>query len=127
METKFVYVAVIKDEGLIGANDVITVQTNFEDLELFVKDWFGINETKQYTSPSKYLGFKKYNYLEHEDDLLGYFTFNDYDDDYLCVDHQNKQFIWCENGFYPFYISALENFSRTAPNITLEILYSIRN
>lgn len=49
------------------------------------------------------------------------------DDDYLCVDHQNKQFIWCENGFYPFYISSLENFDRTAPNITLENLYSIRS
>ena len=83
METKFVYVAVIKDEGLIGANDVITVQTNFEDLELFVKDWFGISEVKHYTSPSKYLGFKKYNYSEFEDDLYGHFTFNDYESDSL--------------------------------------------
>lgn len=49
------------------------------------------------------------------------------DDDYLCVDHQNKEYIWCENGFYPFDIKSLNGFDHDNPIITLEYLYSIRN
>lgn len=49
------------------------------------------------------------------------------DDDYLCVDHQNEEYIWCENGFYPFDIKSLNGFDHDNPIITLEYLYSIRN
>jgi Fe-S-cluster formation regulator IscX/YfhJ len=32
------------------------------------------------------------------------------DDDYICVDHVNMEYIWCENGTWPFSISSLESF-----------------
>ena len=48
------------------------------------------------------------------------------DDDFLCFDHLKKQYIWCENGFYPFYKSDLEEYEYNK-NVDLSYLYSIRN
>lgn len=28
--------------------------------------------------------------------------YNGGDDDFICVDHKRKEWIYCENGFYPF-------------------------
>ena len=47
------------------------------------------------------------------------------DDDYLCFDHVNKEFIWCENGFSPFYIHDLEDYEKLA-GISLAQLYESR-
>ena len=70
------YVALLKSNDCY-VNDVITVQEKFSDLEIFVKDFFGINENKFYTKPAKFLGYKKIEYSEFEDDLEGYFTFDE--------------------------------------------------
>ena len=71
-----VYVAILRDVEL-SSDDVLTVQTNRKNVDRIVKDYFGINETKNYTKPSKYLGFTKIEYSEFEDDLIGYYSFDD--------------------------------------------------
>ena len=55
--------------------EVLTVQTDFNKLEEWVKDYFGINPNKKYTNPAKYLGFIKYENSEFEDSLYGIFQF----------------------------------------------------
>ena len=57
--------------------EVLTVQTNFDKLEEWVKDYFGINPNKEYTNPAEYLGFTKIEYSEYEDNLYGYFEFRE--------------------------------------------------
>ena len=71
-----VYVAILRDTEFTS-DDVMCVQTSFARLETYVKDYFGISETKQYNKPAKCLGYTKYEYSEFEDDLDGYFTFDD--------------------------------------------------
>lgn len=57
--------------------EVLTVQTNFDKLEEWVKDYFGINPNKEYTNPAEYLGFTKIEYSEYLDSLYGYFSFKE--------------------------------------------------
>ena len=57
--------------------EVLTVQTNFDKLEEWVKDYFGINPNKEYANPAEYLGFTKIEYSEGEDYLYGYFLFKE--------------------------------------------------
>ena len=57
--------------------EVLIVQTNFDKLEEWVKDYFGINPNKEYTNPAEYLGFTKIEYSEFEDSLYGYFSFKE--------------------------------------------------
>ena len=71
-----VYVAILRDTELTS-DDVMCVQTSFARLETYVKDYFGISETKTYGKPGECLGYTKYEYSEFEDDLDGYFTFKD--------------------------------------------------
>ena len=71
-----VYVAILRDTELTS-DDVMCVQTSFARLETYVKDYFGISETKTYGKPAECLGYTKYEYSEFEDDLDGYFTFKD--------------------------------------------------
>ena len=47
------------------------------------------------------------------------------DDDYLCVDHVRKEYIWCENGTWPFSISSLESFEDDK-NSSLAEFYRVR-
>ena len=74
-----VYVAVLKDIELT-CDQVLCVQTSFEKLEIYVKDWFGISEVGNYTKPAECLGYTKIEYSEFEDDLDGYFTFKEDDE-----------------------------------------------
>jgi hypothetical protein len=74
-----VYVAVLRDITL-SVDEVLTIQTKRENLEKFVKDYYGINEDKKYNSPAEYLGYTKIEYSEFEDDLEGYYTFKDGDE-----------------------------------------------
>ena len=74
-----VYVAILRDTELTS-DDVLCVQTSFAKLETYVKDYFGISETKTYGKPAECLGYIKYEYSEFEDDLDGYFTFKDGDE-----------------------------------------------
>jgi hypothetical protein len=74
-----VWVAVLKDDDL-SCDEVLCVQTSFAKLETYVKDWFGISETKKYTKPAECLGYTKIEYSEFEDDLDGYFTFKEEDE-----------------------------------------------
>ena len=57
--------------------EVLTVQTNFDKLEEWVKDYFGINPNKEYANPAEYLGFTKIEYSEYLDSLYGYFSFKE--------------------------------------------------
>ena len=74
-----VYVAVLRDKELTS-DDVLTVQTDKSKLEEYIKDYFGISETKKYDKPGEYLGFTKIEYSEFEDDLMGYYKFKDGED-----------------------------------------------
>jgi hypothetical protein len=74
-----VYVAILRDIELT-TDQVICVQTSFNKLETFVKDYFGISDVKTYGNPAECLGYTKINYSEFEDDLDGYFTFKDGDE-----------------------------------------------
>lgn len=58
-------------------HDILTVQDNFIDLEIFVMNYFGINPNKHYEFVPKYLGFTKIEYSEYEDDVIGYFNFEE--------------------------------------------------
>lgn len=71
-----VYIAVLKDDSFTS-DEVICAQTSFERLKTYVFDYFGISETKNYPKPAKCLGYTKIEYSEFEDDLDGYFTFDD--------------------------------------------------
>jgi len=71
-----VYVAVLRDKELT-VDEILTVQTDKNKLEEYIKDYFGISETKKYSNHGEYLGFTKYEYSEHEDDLEGYYTFKE--------------------------------------------------
>lgn len=73
-----VYVAVLRDTEMT-CDQVLCVQTSFQNLEIYVKDWFGISEAKSYTKPAECLGYAKIEYSEFEDDLDGYFTFKEDD------------------------------------------------
>ena len=68
-----VYVALLKDDD--GFTNVLTVQDSKEKLEAYVKDYFGISETKSYNNPGELLGYKKIEYSEFEDDLEGIYKF----------------------------------------------------
>lgn len=46
-------------------------------------------------------------------------------DDYVCVDTLKKEFIWCENGTWPFSITSLESFEDD-DNVTLCELHKVR-
>jgi len=49
------------------------------------------------------------------------------DEDYICIDHNKKEFIWCENGFWPFYIDDLNILEQdTSLQLCLTYLESIR-
>lgn len=76
MKTQLVYVAVLKDEDFT-CDEVLTVQVDKGKLEDYVKDYYGISDVKEYSKPAKYLGFTKYEYSEYEDDLEGYYKFED--------------------------------------------------
>jgi len=71
-----VYVAVLRDKELT-VDEVLTVQVDKSKLEDYIKDYFGISENKEYSKPAEYLGFTKFEYSEHEDDLEGYYTFKE--------------------------------------------------
>lgn len=71
-----VYIAVLRDTSL-SVDQVLTVQSDRKVLEVFVKDYYGISDTKQYGNPGKYIGFTKIEYSEFEDDVEGYYTFED--------------------------------------------------
>lgn len=71
-----VWIAVLKDDEF-SCDEVLCVQTSFDKLEKYVKNWFGISETNYYTTPAEFLGYTKFEYSEFEDDLNGYFTFKD--------------------------------------------------
>jgi hypothetical protein len=61
-------------------------------------------------------------------DLNGYkevSSDNEGDDDYICVDHVNMEYIWCENGTWPFSISSLESFEEDK-NSSLAEFYRVR-
>ena len=73
-----VYVAILRDLELLS-DEVMTVQSNREDVDSFVMDYFGISNTKEYSKPAEYLGFTKIGYSEFEDDLVGYYSFDDGD------------------------------------------------
>jgi hypothetical protein len=72
------YVAVLKDYD--GLTDVMTVQSDRNDLETYVKDYFGISETKHYDNPAEFLGYTKIEYSEFEDDLEGFYKFKQDED-----------------------------------------------
>lgn len=74
-----IYVAVLRDTKLTS-DDVLCVQTSFDKLEIYVKNWFGINEAKNYSKPAECLGYTKFEYSEFEDDLDGFFTFKEDDE-----------------------------------------------
>jgi len=76
MKPQLIYVAVLKDEELTS-DEVLTVQTDKINLEIYIKDYFGISNTKKYGTTGEYLGFTKYEYSEFEDDLEGYYTFKE--------------------------------------------------
>lgn len=71
-----VYVAVLRDTEMT-CDEVLCVQTSFERLETYVKEYFGISEINKYDNPGTCLGYTKIEYSEFEDDLDGYFTFDD--------------------------------------------------
>lgn len=71
-----VYIAVLRDKDL-SVDQVLTVQTDRKQLEVFVKDYFGISDTQKYDNPAKYIGYTKIEYSEFEDDVEGYYTFED--------------------------------------------------
>lgn len=71
-----VYVAVLKDDDF-SVDIVLTVQSDKNKLFDYVKDYFGISESKKYDYKSEYLGYTKFQYSEFEDDLEGYMSFND--------------------------------------------------
>jgi hypothetical protein len=71
-----VYVAVIRDVTL-SVDEVITVQTKRENLEKYIKEYYGISDDKKYTNPAEFLGYTKIEYSEFEDDLEGYYTFKE--------------------------------------------------
>jgi hypothetical protein len=73
-----VYVAVLKDYD--GLTDVMTVQSDRNDLETYVKDYFGISENKHYDNPAEFLGYTKIEYSEFEDDLEGFYKFKQDED-----------------------------------------------
>lgn len=61
------------------SNCIMTVQQSKEDLEVYIMDYFGISATNHYDNPSQYLGYKKIEYLDFEDDLDGYYKFRETD------------------------------------------------
>ena len=71
-----VYVAILREKDFT-TDEVMCVQTSFERLKTYVFDYFGISETKKYSNPAKFLGYTKIEYTEFEDDLDGYFTFEE--------------------------------------------------
>ena len=75
-----VYIAILKDKELSASSEILTVQTNFYNLLEYVKEYFGINKFKVYSSKVKYMGYTAIVYKEFEDDLMGYHTFNDEED-----------------------------------------------
>jgi hypothetical protein len=62
---------------------------------------------------------KKYDFIEVPNSTGG-------DEDYLCFDMMKKEYIWCENGFYSFYVTELNKFELNN-NITLSYLDLIRH
>jgi len=79
MEAQLVYVAVLRDKEL-SSDEVLTVQTNKDNLEVQIKKYFGISDVNKYTNPAEYLGYTKIEYSEFEDDLEGYYTFKENDE-----------------------------------------------
>ena len=57
--------------------NVLTVNTSRELCEAYVMDYFGINPNKHYDKPAICEGYTKIQYSEFEDDLDGYWFFND--------------------------------------------------
>jgi len=88
MKTELLYVAVLRDKEL-SSDEVLTVQTDKNKLEEYIKDYFGISEKKTYSTQAKYLGFTKIEYSEHEDDLEGFYSFKD--EDVIC-----KVYLFCK-------------------------------
>lgn len=49
------------------------------------------------------------------------------DEDYICIDYKNKEWCWCENGYYPFcYKDNMEKYQHL-PSITLADLVKRRS
>ncbi len=50
------------------------------------------------------------------------------DNDFIYVDHERKEWIYCENGFYPFCsICDVKELARALKNPTLEEMYKLRH
>jgi hypothetical protein len=75
-----------------------------------VNDNFHLDLIKNYLTP--------YNYTEIDGGTGG-------DNDFLCVDTQNKEWCWCEHGFAPFHEYTLLEY-RNDENITLSELVDMR-
>lgn len=71
--SKIIYVAV-EDDG-----QVLCINECPSNLEKYVLDYFGINPDKTYPKPEKYLGYFPFEYSEFEDDVKGYYSFEDED------------------------------------------------
>jgi hypothetical protein len=83
-----IWIAVLKDDDL-SCDEVLCVHTSFAKLETYVKNYFGISETKTYDKPAEFLGYTQYQYSEFIDDLNGYFIFKE--DDEL-----TKVYVFCK-------------------------------
>jgi len=71
-----IYIAILRDTELTS-DEVLCAQSSFENLRTYVFEYFGISDVREYNNPAKFLGYTKFNYSEHEDDLDGYFTFDE--------------------------------------------------
>lgn len=71
MNKQLIYVAVDAD------GEVLTVNTSRELCTAYVMDFFGINPNKNYRKPAICEGYTKIDYSEFEDDLDGYWIFED--------------------------------------------------
>lgn len=62
-----------------------------------------------------------------EDGFKEVTNYNGGDDDYLCIDYKNKEFIWCEDGFFPFFIETLNKIEISDKETTLRKMYDNRH
>jgi len=71
MNKKLIYIATDVEGNLL------TVNTSRKLCEDFVMDFFGINPNKHYDEPAICEGYTKIEYSEFEDNLDGYWLFQD--------------------------------------------------
>lgn len=78
-----------------------------------------VNTNKEFQKKFKELFLEKDGYVEINGNTNG-------DEDFICVDTLNKQWCYCENGFYPFNNESLLPFQFKDKDFKLKELVLLR-